>query len=178
MKKIIVLLLSLILLPVGLPVVKAQEDNIAEIESIELEIETLKKELRTLKRKNMNKMPLFLYEDDMFEIWLRDIKIHSGKPQRYEIIYEIYNDTDYTIEIQTREVSLDNLMIDDYVLMSYTIASGKVGHADMKMVDYSDDDLPPLEGLLELNLKFFNWDNEIEDIYIPLTIDLDRLGFK
>lgn len=178
MKKIIVLFLSLILLPVGLPVVKAQEDNAAEIESIELEIETLEKELRTLKRKNMNRMPLFLYEDDMFEIWLYDIKVRSGEPRRYEIIYEIYNQTDYTIEVQTREVSLDNLMIDDYVLMSYTIAPGKVGRADMDMVDYSDDDLPQLEGLLELNLKFFNWDDEIEDVYIPITIDLDRLGFK
>jgi len=79
--------------------------------------------------------------------------------EKVEITFEVQNKKDTTIEVQAREVSADNKMIDEAMLtMSQEVAPGKLADAVLTIQNY-EGDLPKMEEVIELTLHIFSWDN-------------------
>lgn len=86
----------------------------------------------------------------------------------YDINIEIVNKRDDTIEVQAHEVSADDVMIDDMVFFSETVAGGKTANATLKIQNY-DGELPSLDNHLEFTLMVFDEGFEVvteEDVRI------------
>lgn len=95
--------------------------------------------------------------------------------EKYEINFDITNNTDNTITAQARDVSINDTMVDESLLsMSQDIASGKNATATLSIEDLSGDELPELEGNLEMTLHIFN-EADFEDIGdYPVSVDLNE----
>lgn len=79
--------------------------------------------------------------------------------EKIEIMFEVENKRQDTIEVQAREVSADGKMIDDTMLsMSQEIAPGKKADAILTIQNY-EGDLPEIAENLEMILHVFSWDD-------------------
>src|SRR5699024_11244590 len=78
--------------------------------------------------------------------------------ERYEISIEVDNKREDTIEVQAYEVSADDVMIDDMVMFSETVAGGKRSNATMIIENY-EGELPEMENNLEFILDVFGFDD-------------------
>lgn len=79
--------------------------------------------------------------------------------EKIEIMFEVENKRQDTIEVQAREVSADGKMIDDTMLsMSQEIAPGKKADAVLTIQNY-EGDLPEIAENLEMILHVFSWDD-------------------
>lgn len=78
-----------------------------------------------------------------------------------EVMFEVENKRDDTIEIQAREVSADGKMVDEGMLsMSQEISGGKKADATLTIQSYDDGkEIPELKENLEMILYAFSWDN-------------------
>lgn len=78
-----------------------------------------------------------------------------------EVMFEVENKRDDTIEIQAREVSADGKMVDEGMLsMSQEISGGKKADATLTIQNYDDGkEIPELKENLEMILYAFSWDN-------------------
>lgn len=89
----------------------------------------------------------------------------------YKIKVEIENKYENTLEVQTREFSIDGKMADDMVIFSETVSSGKKSDATIKIQNY-DGDLPEMKEELEFILTFIDMDDwefeEDHDVKIEL----------
>ncbi len=94
--------------------------------------------------------------------------------EKYEVNFDITNNTDNTITAQARDLSINDTMVDESLLsMSQDIAAGKNAIATLTIEDLSGDELPELEGNLEMTLHIFN-EADFEDIGdYPVSIDLN-----
>ncbi|BAB07179.1 hypothetical protein P4631_18240 [Halalkalibacterium halodurans] len=80
--------------------------------------------------------------------------------EKIEVVFDVENKRDDTIEFQAREVSIDGRMVDEMLLtMSTEVASGKSAKAVLTIQDYEGGDLPELEEDFEMLLHVFSWDD-------------------
>lgn len=95
--------------------------------------------------------------------------------EKYEINFDITNNTDNTITAQARDVSINDTMVDEGLLsMSQDIAGGKNATATLSIGGLGGDELPELEGNLEMTLHIFN-EADFEDIGdYPVSVDLNE----
>lgn len=89
---------------------------------------------------------------------IKTIEDQEWDEERYEINIAIENKREDTIEVQAHEVSADNVMIDEMVFFSETVAGGKRANAVMVIENY-DGDLPEMEENLEFVLNVFSHDD-------------------
>lgn len=85
----------------------------------------------------------------------------------------IENKSDSTIEVQSREVSIDGFMVDDMVFFSETVAAGKKANASMDIMALGDDDLPELNENIEFTLKIIDRDSFDDLSTADVSIDID-----
>ena len=95
--------------------------------------------------------------------------------EKYELNFDVTNNTDNTITAQARDVSINDTMVDESLLsMSQDIAGGKNATATLSIGGLGGDELPELEGNLEMTLHIFN-EADFEDIGdYPVSVDLNE----
>ena len=95
--------------------------------------------------------------------------------EKYEINFDVTNNTDNTITTQARDVTINDTMVDESLLsMSQDIAGGKNATATLSIGGLGGDELPELEGNLEMTLHIFN-EADFEDIGdYPVSVDLNE----
>lgn len=176
MKKSLLLFASMLTLGVAATPVFAQSDENADrIAEIESQIKELKAELKELK--GDSEETVIIADDDDFYIEFKEIKekddSYTGKS--YEIIFEVENKSDMSVEVQARSLSIDGMMVDNAVIiMSQEVAPGKKAKAVLELIDYSgEEEVPELVGDLEMDLHFFSWDDFDYGVDYPVVINLD-----
>lgn len=175
MKKKILLLSGLLFLSTANVVFAQEEDNSNRIAEIELQIKELKAELKELK--GDSEETVIIADDDDFYIEFKEIKekddSYTGKS--YEIIFEVENKSDMSVEVQARSLSIDGMMVDNAVIiMSQEVAPGKKAKAVLELIDYSgEEEVPELVGDLEMDLHIFSWDDFNYGVDYPVVINLD-----
>lgn len=91
--------------------------------------------------------------------------------ERIEITFEVENKREDTIDVQAREVSADDKMIDESMLsMSQEVAGGKKADAVLTIENY-DGDLPTMEKNLEMKLAVIDWESLENDEEYDVKID-------
>lgn len=91
--------------------------------------------------------------------------------EKVEVKFEVENKREDTIEVQAREVSADDKMIDDMMLsMSTEISSGKRADAILTIQNY-EGDLPVIEENIEMLLHVFSWDDMDFEEQHPVLIE-------
>lgn len=118
-------------------------------------------------------------DDENVKISLMNIEHIVDKEydeERYIISFDVTNKRDKTMTVQAREVSIDDRMVDESLLMMSTdISSGKTANAKLVIESYSDEKLPEMVGNLELILHAFNSDYDSDDEFrheVPVKITL------
>lgn len=113
-----------------------------------------------------------IVDTDTAKVTLVNVEKHEDpvmEEEYYLINVEIENYHDKTIEVQTREFSMDGKMQDDLAFFSETVSADKSSDASIRVHNY-DGDLPELEDNFEfimIILEEENYDRlEEEDIYI------------
>lgn len=77
-----------------------------------------------------------------------------------EVVFDIQNKRKDTIEVQARNVSVDDRMVDETILsMSQEIAAGKSATASLTINEFEGYDMPKFDKNFEMKLYFFSWDN-------------------
>ena len=94
-----------------------------------------------------------LLDDDVAIITLVSIETVKDDTfgDEHKIKLEIENKSDETIVIQSEQVSIDGLMVDDMVAFSETVAGGKRANGNLDIMSF-DDELPELNENLEFIL--------------------------
>jgi len=83
--------------------------------------------------------------------------------EKIEVTFEVENKREDTIEVQAREVSIDDKMVDESMLiMSQEISGGKLADAVLTIQSF-DKPLPEMEENMELILHIFDWEFEFEN---------------
>lgn len=79
-----------------------------------------------------------------------------------EVKFDVTNNTDSTITVQAREVSIDDRMVDESLqFMSQEVSSGKSAEAILTLQDVSGEtELPELTGNFDMLLHVFSYDDE------------------
>lgn len=82
-----------------------------------------------------------------------------------EVIFEIENKREDSIEVQARSVSADGRMIDDSLItMSQEIAPGKSASTKLEIMEMEGYEFPELKEDFEMTLHIFSWeDYEFEE---------------
>lgn len=90
-----------------------------------------------------------------------------------EVIFDIENKREDSIEVQARSVSADGRMVDEGILsMSQEVAPGKAATAKLTFDDYEDHDFPELTSDFEMELHVFSWDEMEYEENFPVKVDL------
>lgn len=90
----------------------------------------------------------------------------------HKIKMVIENKSNATIEVQSREVSIDGFMVDDMVFFSETVAAGKKSNATMDIMTF-DEDLPELNENIEFTLKIIDHDTFDDISTAEVSIDIN-----
>jgi len=88
----------------------------------------------------------------------------------YQVNLEITNNSNETIEVQANETSIDGKMVDDMVVFSETVSSGKFSETKM-IIEGFEEELPELNNELEFKLVVWGHDNMDLDIEDNVTIE-------
>ncbi|MBB5148489.1 hypothetical protein [Ureibacillus thermosphaericus] len=88
-----------------------------------------------------------------------------------EVVFDITNKRDHSIEVQARSVSVDDRMIDETILsMSQEVAPGKSATAKLTIQEFEGYEFPQFEKNLEMTLYFFSWDNVDYEEEHPVSV--------
>lgn len=80
--------------------------------------------------------------------------------EKIEVRFDVENKRADSIEVQARSLSINGRMVDDSIhMMSQEVAPGKVAEAVLTLQDYEGNELPTLEGDLEMLLHVFSWED-------------------
>lgn len=80
--------------------------------------------------------------------------------EKIEVRFDVENKRADSIEVQARSLSINGRMVDDSIqMMSQEVAAGKVAEAVLTLQDYEENELPTLEGDLEMLLHVFSWED-------------------
>lgn len=96
-----------------------------------------------------------------------------------KVKFDVTNNTENTITVQAREVSINDRMVDDSLLfMSDDISAGKSADVILEITDLAGEaELPELAGNLEMLLHMFAYDSETYDTLFendyPVSAPLD-----
>lgn len=98
------------------------------------------------------------------------------KYDRYELRLEIENHSDETLEMEAREVSINDRMVGEGIFYNgYIVSPGKSAQVIFELGDISQTDgieLPPLENNFEMVLRLHTEDYETIGEY-PISVNLD-----
>ncbi|GAB2532908.1 hypothetical protein [Gracilibacillus alcaliphilus] len=113
-----------------------------------------------------------LLDDDNVKVVLTEIETESDDifGDQHNIKMEIENKLDETIEVQSREVSVDGFMVDDMVVFSETVAGGKKSNAELTIMAF-DEELPELNENIEFKLMILDEDF-MEVTSADVTVDI------
>lgn len=113
-----------------------------------------------------------LLDDDVATVTLKGIETVEDDifGDEHKIKLEIENKSDKTIVVQTDQVSVDGLMVDDMVMFSETVAAGKRANGSLDIMSF-DEELPPLDEELEMILLVI--DEETYDRVIEEQINIE-----
>lgn len=76
-----------------------------------------------------------------------------------EVIFDVENKRQDSIEVQARSVSADGRMVDETLLvMSQEVAPGKSATAKLKIQEFEGYEFPELKENFEMTLHIFSWD--------------------
>lgn len=76
-----------------------------------------------------------------------------------EVIFDVENKRQNSIEVQARSVSADGRMVDETLLvMSQEVAPGKSATAKLKIQEFEGYEFPELKENFEMTLHIFSWD--------------------
>lgn len=89
------------------------------------------------------------------------------------IAFEIENKTDRVLDVQSRNVSINDKMIDESLsVLTQDIAAGKSADVYYVIEDYeSEITIPEIEGNLEMALVFLDWDDWDFDEEVPVRVE-------
>ncbi|NLY78381.1 MAG: hypothetical protein GX072_00320 [Lysinibacillus sp.] len=77
-----------------------------------------------------------------------------------EVVYDVTNKRSDNIEVQARNVSVDDRMVDETLLsMSQEVAPGKSATATLTINEFEGYEFPKFENNFEMTLHIFSWDN-------------------
>lgn len=112
-------------------------DNVIELNQLIVDNENIKATLARIERKS----------DSIFG-------------DSIEVVFEVENKREDTITVQAREVSVDNKMVDEsMIVMSQDISGGKMADAVLTIQDFEGKGLPSMEENFEMLLHVFSWDD-------------------
>lgn len=113
-----------------------------------------------------------LLDDDVAVVTLKSIETVKDDifGDEHKIKLEIENKSDKTIVVQSDEVSIDGLMVDDMVAFSETVAGGKKANGSLDIMSL-DEDLPELDENLEFILIVL--DDETFDRISEIDVNID-----
>lgn len=152
---------------------KSLKDTIAEFESqsetdINAENENASTKNKQNKKTTVNQV---VADNENFKATLTDVKYlppqYDGDSTRYEIDFDVENKRGTSIEVQSRELSINDRMVDESLQgMSTTISGGKTGIATLTLESYSEDNpLPEVKGKIDMILHVFDSDDTTGDGY-------------
>lgn len=76
-----------------------------------------------------------------------------------EVIFDVENKRQDSIEVQARSVSADGRMVDETLLvMSQEVAPGKSATAKLEIQEFEGYEFPELKENFEMTLHIFSWD--------------------
>ncbi len=87
----------------------------------------------------------------------------------YQINFDVTNNFEDTVEIQAHEASMDGKMIEDMIIFSETVSSGKSSEAKMTIENY-EGELPEFNDELEFSLVI--WGHEDYDIELEEKVTI------
>lgn len=138
---------------------EATEEEATEEETTE-ETNTVEVNQLIIDDKNI-KATLVSIVEETDDIWGKSIKV----------TFEVENKMDKTIDVQAREVSADNKMVDEMQYsMSTEISPGKLADCVLTISEYEGYTLPKLEENLEMKLHIFNWDDYDFELDYPVNV--------
>lgn len=94
--------------------------------------------------------------------------------EKIEVRFDVENKRADSIEVQARSLSINGRMVDDSIqMMSQEVAAGKVAEAVLTLQDYEGNELPTLEGDLEMLLHVFSWEDMEyqEDVEVKVNFE-------
>ena len=147
----------------------------ASVESVEQVITT---ELSSEEEEKNDKVEYnqSIIDDENIKVSLIDISHNINKmydEEKYVVSFDITNKREEKIDVQAREVSINDRMVDEgLIMMSTEISGGKSATAKLEIQDYSGEELPELVGNLEMVLHTFDWETMEYEHDVPVKISL------
>lgn len=111
---------------------------------------------------NENDMNQVIVDNDNVKATLVKIvkKEDSIWGRSVEVVFDVQNKRQESIEVQARSVSVDGRMVDETLLvMSQEVAPGKSATAKLKIEELDGYEFPEFKENLEMTLHIFSWDN-------------------
>lgn len=103
-----------------------------------------------------------IVDNDDFKAVLTSVEKIADKEwdeERIEVTFEVENKRDETVEVQAGEVSADDKMVDESMLMmSQEVAGGKKADAKLVIESFDGEELPEMKENLEMKLRVFDWE--------------------
>lgn len=149
MKKTLLLLLMLVL-TTALAGCGEEEASKKEVKSVESSDKSNEKEEVKSDSESYDQV---LLDDDVATVTLKTIETVKDDifGDEHKVKLEIENKSDKTIVVQSDQMSIDGLMVDDMVVFSETVAGGKRANGSLDIMAL-DDELPELNENLEFTL--------------------------
>lgn len=145
-----------------------------EVEKKEATVSTEQEEVKNDKEKAIEEQVVL--DNDQYMVKVVDfvVKEDSFSGQEAKVILEVENKTDQTIEVQSREGSVDGEMFDDAFVLSETVAPGKTAKMSLSLsemwLDEDAQEFPEFNDYLETNIVLLD-DGFQELESVPLRID-------
>lgn len=149
-------------------------DEAAETESKEETSPTEQEETKDEKETSIEEQVVL--DNEQFMVKVKDfvVKEDSFSGQEAKVILEVENKTDQTVEVQSREGSVDGEMFDDAFVLSETVAPGKTAKMSLSLsemwLDEDAQEFPEFNDYLETNIVLLD-DGFQELESVPLRID-------
>lgn len=170
MKKLLMLASSLMIL--SAVKVSAVDSKIVDLENeiseLEITLKEKKLELQELTGETTEEAPKLkekvIVDDKDFTIKFKELITGSESyyGPTYEFVFLVENKTDRDINIQVRNVSINDFMLEDgMVRMSQEISSGKKAKTSLLIRADEGEELPDLEGNLDFKFSITDWEDYV-----------------
>lgn len=157
----LLLLVSTFLLTLGLVACSETEENLSgKVDNSKTEESNTEEENKTDGEENeINEV---IVDNDNVKATLIKI-VKKDDPifgKSVEVVFDVQNKRNESIEVQARSVSVDDVMVDEALLtMSQEVAPGKSAKAILSIYELEDYDFPEFKNNFEMELLIFSWDN-------------------